>query len=178
MKNLLQMKVSSRFFGSYGKHLPPSSLPATLQELSPWSCCKAGAVVSMRVAELGQRKGAACPEPSTAKQRCCGRDGGCCSQGLPQPQPFPAQGLPELKVRFLCLITLCLRLLQSPLNLQNEKFPADWEENRTGKRGCFCSHFGLLDATPFCQNECRSLLQNSRGISPAGPTAFTGYFPL
>lgn len=48
--------------------------------------------------------------------------------------------------------------LTSPISLK----PASWEVScrlegkRTGKRGFFCSHFGLLDATPFCQKECRS----------------------
>lgn len=147
------MKVNNCFFGSGGEHHPPSSLPPILQELSSWSYCKAGAVVSMRVAELGQKKGPAHLEPSTAKQRCHGRDVGCSPQGLPQPQPLTAQGLPELNVGFLCSITLCHQLLQSPLNLQTERFPADWEgKRRTGKRGCFCSHFGFF--LPECRSPC------------------------
>lgn len=46
----------------------------------------------------------------------------------------------------------------SPMSpeLQTEKFPADWEGSRAGKRGWFCSHFGLLHTSPFCQKECRS----------------------
>lgn len=103
----------------------------------------------------------------------------CCPQGLPRIQPFSAQGLPELNVGFLCLKTFCLGLLQSPLDLQTEEFPADWEGKGTEKRGCFCYHFGLLDATPFCQKECRSpSCKTPMAFSPEGPTTFTGFFLL
>lgn len=114
---------------------------------------QAAAPVSMRVVELGQSKGPASLVASSDQTRCHGRvtstrTGGDTSQDVLQPQPFAAQGLPELDVGSLCLIIVfhqLFRLRNCPRTRRGER--------RTEKRECFCSRCRLLDATPILQME-------------------------